>query len=59
MKYCLSLTFVCFFKFLSTCQELIITPNVAAPFAGQRNLSRKECIAVEANNQAQGDWRFK
>jgi len=59
MKYYVLLSFCCILSLESYAQELIITPTKSAEQAGQRNLFKEEVFAVDANNNAEGDWKFK
>ncbi|MBK9961112.1 MAG: T9SS type A sorting domain-containing protein [Saprospiraceae bacterium] len=59
MKYYLTLVLFCFYNLIVNSQELIITPTAPSEPTGQRNSSKKEFVAHDANNKPEGDWRFK
>ena len=59
MKYYLTLALFCFYNLIANSQELIITPTAPSAPSGQRNSSKKELVAYDANNKPEGDWRFK
>ena len=58
MKYYLTLALFCFYNLIVNSQELIISPTAPSEPTGQRNSSKKEFVAQDANNKPEGDWRF-